>query len=64
MKVLIPSKDGVKEGEYSPDLYIVLEVGRELQLPAYMTNVKKVRAIKALTPHFQFSFEILHETCH
>jgi len=50
MKVLIPSKDGVKEGEYSPDLYIVLEVGRELQLPAYMTNVKKVRAIKALTP--------------
>jgi hypothetical protein len=50
MKVLKPDKNGVTEVEYEPDLYIVLEVGRELQLPSYMQNVKKVRAVKALTP--------------
>jgi len=51
MKVLKPNKNGVEESDYEPDLYIVLEVGRELQLPPYMTNVKRVRAIKALAPH-------------
>ncbi len=50
MKVLKPQKDGVKEEDFTPDLFIVLEVGRELQLPSYMTNVKKVRAVKALSP--------------
>ena len=51
LKVLKPTKNGVEEADYQPDIFIVLEVGRELQLPAYMTNVKKVRAIKALAPH-------------
>jgi hypothetical protein len=50
MKVLALTKDGVKSTEYTPDLFIILEVGRELKLPEYMTNVKKVRAVKALTP--------------
>ncbi|MEM3793284.1 MAG: hypothetical protein QXS76_00095 [Candidatus Bathyarchaeia archaeon] len=50
LEVLIPFKDGIKVGEYAPDVFLVLEVGRELQLPPYMENVLKVRAVKALTP--------------
>ncbi|NHV05778.1 MAG: hypothetical protein HA495_00380 [Thaumarchaeota archaeon] len=54
MKTLKPTKNGVIEEEYNPDVFIILEVGRALTLPDYINSapeVKKVSSIKALTPN-------------
>jgi hypothetical protein len=52
MQVHILTKDGVKVDEYEPDVFVVLEVGRALNLPEYMMQkeVRRVSAIKALNP--------------
>jgi hypothetical protein len=45
-----PKKKEWVTDEYSPDLYVIMEVGRELSLPEYIKNspIKKVSAVRKL----------------